>query len=194
MTTTIVALAPLALSFVTVKQSPWVTVHFALLLLCFVLFTPLSFLNHHTARTSSALILLFFPLYLILMGVRLRTVILTGQFAPKMKYTVEGRIALARESLWIATIGIGLIGFLLELFTPEKRWKKFSWRRLVGLPRRGEGKIALDSDDEEDREGYDQVGGLNGEGAISASVVAAAGKNEYGDMESPVVTANVFER
>lgn len=96
--------------------------------------------------------------------------ILTGALSLGMQDTQEGRIVLAREICWLSSIGIGLIGFTLELFSPEKRWKKMKWMR-------GGGKIRLDdSEDEDEDEG------------------TGAGKNEDGDMESPVVTANLYER
>lgn len=97
--------------------------------------------------------------------------ILTGALSRGMQDSAEGRIVLAREICWLSSIGIGLIGFALELFSPEKRWKKMKWMR-------GGGKIRLDDSEDEDE---DDEG-------------TGAGKNEDGDMESPVVTANLYER
>ena len=78
---------------------------------------------------------------------------------------------MTRESLWIASVAFGMVDLILELVSPETRWKKFRlWRT--------EGKIKLeDEEDEED----DLVSGLDG-------------KDEYKDMESPVLTANIYER
>ena len=102
---------------------------------------------------------------------------LVGDFS-----TVAGPLVIARESLWLTSIGIGMVGFLFELFSPEKKWKRFRWWRK-------QGNIKLDEDEEEDEEeeGDDGVEGLNGGGAVP-------GKTEYGDLESPVLTANVYER
>lgn len=105
--------------------------------------------------------------------------ILTGALSLGMQDSQEGRIVLARELCWLSSIVIGLMGFTLELFSPEKRWKKMRWMR-------GNGKIRLDDSDDED-EAVDGVDSIDGGGAVT-------GKNEYGDMESPVVTANLFER
>jgi hypothetical protein len=105
--------------------------------------------------------------------------ILTGILSLGMQETSQGRIVLAREICWLTSIGVGLVGFVFELFSPEKRWRKFRWFK-------GKGKIQLDDSDEED-EAEDGVDSLNGNGAV-------AGKNEYGDLESPVVTANLYER
>jgi len=51
---------------------------------------------------------------------------------------------------------------------------------------RGNGKIRLDDSDDDD-EAVDGLDSIDGGGTVT-------GKNEYGDMESPVVTANLFER
>ena len=142
-----------------------------------LVFLQLTTLNHHTSRTSSGLVLLFWPFYLLIATVRLRTMIVTGDLSPSVSSLV-----LARESLWIASIAIGMLDFLLELFSPEKRWRRMRWK----APWSQEGKIALDEDEEED-EATDSVAGLDGEGAVS-------GKNEYGEAESPVLTANIYER
>ena len=85
---------------------------------------------------------------------------------------------LARESLWIGSVVISFIDFILELSSPEKRWKRLGWKW------GSEGKIALDEDSDEEA---DAVDGLNGGGQVP-------GKNEYGEIESPVLTANVYER
>ena len=85
---------------------------------------------------------------------------------------------IARESLWLANLIFGLVDFSLELFSPEKRWSKSVWR----APWTSKGKIALEEDEE-----ADTVEQLNGGGAVS-------GRDEYGDVESPVLTANFYER
>jgi ATP-binding cassette subfamily C (CFTR/MRP) protein 1 len=122
------------------------------------------------------LILLFWPLYVLISAVRLRTLISTGQFSPRNNETID----LTRETLWLASIVFGLTDFMLELFSPEKKWKSFkltSWRT--------DGKIQL-SDSEDEDEAQDGVDAMNGGGAVPS-------KEEDG-MESPVVTANIYER
>ena len=76
---------------------------------------------------------------------------------------------------------MGMIGFTFELFNPEKRWKRFSWWRKQNI------KLVDEDETDEEEEDDDSVDGLNGGGAVT-------GKNEYGDVESPVLTANVYER
>jgi ATP-binding cassette subfamily C (CFTR/MRP) protein 1 len=154
-------------------------VDYALFLATQLSFIALTYYNHYTSRRSSDLILLFWPIYVLVAAVRVRTMIITGALSLGMQDTQEGKIILAREICWLSSIIIGLMGFTLELFSPEKRWKKMKWMR-------GNGKIRLDDSDDED-EAVDGVDSIDGGGAIT-------GKNEYGDMESPVVTANLYER
>ena len=66
-----------------------------------------------------------------------------------------GPTRLAREAMWIASIGIGFIDFFLELYAPET---------VVRAPWNRHGKIALDD------------------------------KDEHDEQESPVLTANIYER
>jgi ATP-binding cassette subfamily C (CFTR/MRP) protein 1 len=154
-------------------------VDYALFLATQLSFIALTFYNHYTSRRSSDLILLFWPIYVLVAAVRVRTMIITGALSLGVQDTQEGKIILAREICWLSSIIIGLMGFTLELFSPEKRWKKMKWMR-------GNGKIRLDDSDDED-EAVDGVDSIDGGGAVT-------GKNEYGDMESPVVTANLYER
>ncbi len=100
--------------------------------------------------------------------------LLTGELSPSI-----GSLIIAREALWIGSIGNGMMDFGLELFSPEKRFRGMRWRR--------KGKIALDEDEEDEEEEVDGVEGLGGGGAVP-------GKNEYGEAESPVLTANIYER
>jgi hypothetical protein len=86
-------------------------------------------------------------------------------------------MTIARQALWLASIAVGLIGFFLELYSPEKRWKK--WRS----PWSSKGKIALDEEEEDEED--DTVGGLNGENGTA---------NPYEGIESPVLVANIYER
>lgn len=97
--------------------------------------------------------------------------IITGELSSHLVHSNHGRLTLARQSLWLASIALGLVDFSLELFSPEKRWKK--WR----APWSRRGKIALEEEDEED----DSVNGL-------------AGDNTYEGIESPVLVANIYER
>ncbi|ORY24672.1 hypothetical protein BCR39DRAFT_546075 [Naematelia encephala] len=173
----LLSLAALALSIPTAHTSPLSTVHYGLYLLSLLVLLHLTHVNHHTSRTSSSIVLLFWPIYLFASVVRLRTMILTGALSRELSHSAAGRLQLAREALWISSIVIGLIDFTLELFSPEKRWRKLRWT----APWAKEGKIALEEDEEEDA-----IDGLDGE--------AVAGKSEYGEMESPVTTANIYER
>ena len=91
--------------------------------------------------------------------------------------SLVGPLVIARESMWIASIVISMADFVLELFSPEKRWKRIRWRSA--------GNIKLDDEDEEVE--ADGVDDHNGGGAVP-------GKNEYGEPESPVLTANIYER
>ncbi|KAK8865675.1 hypothetical protein IAR55_000820 [Kwoniella newhampshirensis] len=174
----VLALVSLCLSFVNVREHIFSTVHYGLLLLTLSILAHLTTLNHHTSRRSSSLILLFWPAYLIIAAVRIRTMIVTGELSLELTKSTSGRLLIAREALWFATIAVGLMDFVLELYSPEKRWRK--WK----APWRSEGKIALEEDEDESEDGLE---GLNGEGAVP-------GKNEHGDMESPVVTANIYEQ
>jgi hypothetical protein len=174
----ILALASLVLSLVAVRRSPLSTLHYGLYLATQLIFAYLTYFNHHTSRTSANLVLVFWPVYALVSAVRIRTMILTGDFSSELSQSRLGRIILAGEALWLASAGFGLIDFLLELYSPEKRWRRLRWR----TPWSKEGKIGLDED--EDDEAEDEVVGLCG----------GASKNEYGDVESPVLTANIYER
>jgi hypothetical protein len=168
--TTILAFTSLCLSFPTVKETPLSTIHYGLYVLVQIAFIRLINVNHHTSRTSSTLVLLFWPAYTLISAVRIRTLVLTGHMSRDMSHTVNGRLTIARESLWLASAAFGLSVFILELYSPEKQWK--SWSR--------EGKIRLEDDEERDT-----VAGPDG---------VVYGKNEYGEAESPVVSANIYER
>ncbi|RXK42574.1 hypothetical protein M231_00128 [Tremella mesenterica] len=108
--------------------------------------------------------------------------IITGDFSRELSHSTPGRLVLAREILWLISGVYGLAAFFLELYSPEKRWKRFRWTK----PWSKEGKIQLDDSDSED-EALNGVDALNGAGSVS-------GKNEDGDMECPVLTANFYER
>lgn len=75
---------------------------------------------------------------------------------------------------------MAFIDFFLELYSPEKRWKRMKW----SAPWKNEGGIALDDDEVEEAFAVD---GLNGGNAVPR-------KNEFGEVESPVLTANIYER
>ena len=181
---TILGLASLALSLDSVRSQPLSCAHYGLYTLTLIALIHLTYLNHHTARRSADIVLLFWPLYTLASVVRLRTMIITGELSPHHNHTDAERIALARQVLWLSSIGVGLVDFMLELYSPEKRWKR--WR----APWSRAGKIAL-SDDEEEEEARDTVDGLNGGGAVGGW---QSQKNEDGEMESPVLTANIYER
>ena len=183
-TAAIFALGSLGLSLPSVQNTPLSSAHYLLYGITLISLLHLSYLNHHTSRRSSTLILLFWPLYFLCSVIRVRTMILTGDLSPDVAQTNAGRLILAREALWLASIGVGMVDFLLELYSPEKRWKP--WR----MPWAKEGKIAL-SDDEEEEESRDAVDYLNGGGAVGGLELL---KTEDGDLESPVLTANFYER
>jgi hypothetical protein len=166
------------LSIPTAQTTPLSTVDYALFLTTIFCFIALTRYNHYTSRRSSDLILLFWPIYVLVAAVRIRTMILTGDLSMGMSETSTGRTVLAREICWLSAIGFGLIAFALELFSPEKRWRKFRWFQ-------SNGKIRLDDSDDDEAE--DGVDAMNGGGAVY-------GKNEDGEMESPVITANLYER
>ncbi|TYJ52875.1 hypothetical protein B9479_006510 [Cryptococcus floricola] len=167
-----------ALSLKDVATTPLTSVHYLLLSLTWFTLIHLTNFNHHTSRTSSTIALLFYPLYVAVFLVRLRTIIITGQLSSVLTQSTSGRVILARESFWFISVFVGLGSFLLELHSPEKKWQK--WR----APWSKEGKIAL-LDEDEDEEA-DIVNDLQGGGAVY-------GKNVYGDVESPITTANIFE-
>jgi len=169
----------LVLSLPSFRKSPLSSVHYILYLAAQLVFLQLTTLNHHTSRTSSTLILLFWPAYLLISAVRLRTTVLTGNLSHHLSDTSSDRL-LARELLWIGSNGVGFIIFLLELYSPEKMWKGMKWR----APCKREGGVALDDDEDEEAVAVD---GLNGGGAVPR-------KNEYGEVESPILTANIYER
>ncbi|WWD18144.1 hypothetical protein CI109_102593 [Kwoniella shandongensis] len=173
------SLVSLGLSIVIIRHDYLSTVHYGLLCVTLLVFALLTNYNHHTSRRSSSIILLFWPAYLIVTAIRLRTMIVTGELGSHLTKSKSGRIFLARETFWFASIAVGLIDFVFELYSPEKRWRK--WK----APWTKEGKIALEED--EDEESEDGVDGLDGEGAVP-------GKNEHGETESPVTTANIYEQ
>lgn len=164
----LLGLGSLVLSALRWRELPYSVVHYALYVLVLVALVHLTTVNHHTSRTSSSLVLLFWPTYLLIAAIRIRTMIITGELSSHLSHTSEGRLALARQSLWIGSIALGLVDFSLELYSPEKRWKK--WR----APWSKRGKIALEEDEEDD-----SVDGVEG---------------DYGGIESPVLVANIYER
>ncbi|WRT65913.1 uncharacterized protein IL334_002864 [Kwoniella shivajii] len=182
----IFTLVSLGLSFFHVREHILSTVHYLLLLLAEVTLIHLTTLNHHTSRTSSSLVLLFWPAYLLIFFIRLRTMIVTGDLSRHLTHTLPGRCLLARESFWFLSIVTGMIDFILELYSPEKRWKTFraSWSSSK------KGKIALDDESDEEEELLNGVDSLNGDGRVLPN----SGKNEHGDIESPVSTANIYEQ
>ena len=158
------------LSLFTLKQAPWGPVLYGLYFIVLTLFVHLSSLNHHTARQSSTLVLLFWPIYTLFAVVRLRTMIYTRRLDGSSASSPEDRLVIAREALWIASIALGHVDFVIELFSPEKQWRR------IKTPWSKYGKIALEEDEE-----ADTVQGLNGE-------------VPYDEIESPVLTANIYER
>jgi len=166
----LLAAASAGLSARQAKTSPWPLVHYALLTVVFALFAQLVWINHHTSRTSSTLVLLFFPIYLLASAISVRTAVLTGALAGGLNDTVTGRLLIAREALWFSSVGLGFIAFVLELYTPEKHWKAYR----APWARRG---IRLEEDEEHDS--------FNG---------GPTKPQENDEMESPVATANIYER
>lgn len=167
------ALACTVLSIPSLKESYTSFLHYALYFLTSLVLLYVTNLNHHTSRSASSLVLVFWPAYFLACAIRIRTMILTGDLSSHLTETLAGRLILARESLWIASVTVGLVDCLLELFSPEKRWAR--WK----APWSKEGKIALDDSDDEGEDVVDDV---------------AVSKSEYGDVESPVLTANIYER
>ncbi|KAL7423700.1 hypothetical protein Q5752_001282 [Cryptotrichosporon argae] len=155
------ALASAALAGVQIRTSPYPFIHYALLFSTYTVFSHLTITNHRLSRTSSTPILVFYPFYVFAAALRIRTLVVTGALSLALKHTGAGRVVLAREALWLASVGVAAVEFVLELYSPERKWRPW-----------GRGKIALDEDVDEDS------------GAIS----------EDGEKESPVVTANIYER
>ncbi|ORX35410.1 putative metal resistance protein ycf1 [Kockovaella imperatae] len=176
----LLATAALGLSLPSLTTNPLSSVHYLLYLITLLFLIHLTPLNFYTARQSSTLVLLFWPVYLLVSIVRLRTMIITGYLSLELTKTTDGRLILARESLWIASIIIGMFDFVLELSGPETKWNKSKWSRPFS---KSKGKIHLDDSDEE----ADTVGQLNGGRSSN-------GRDEYGDIESPVLTANFYEK
>ncbi|WOO86211.1 Metal resistance protein YCF1 [Vanrija pseudolonga] len=162
----ILAAAAAGLAAPQLPSSPWAFIHYALLAVTYVVFAYVVWLNHHTSRTSSALVLLFFPLYALISAVTVRTAILTGRLNPDLGHTLPGRLTLAREGLWFSSLGIGFIAFGFELYCPETQWK--AWHAPWSS-----GKIRLEDDEEND-------------------TVAEPKLDD--EIESPVATANIYER
>lgn len=163
------AAACAGLSVPQIKTSPYPFAHYVLLSLTLALFAKLVWINHHTSRTSSTIVLLFIPLYWIVTAIAIRTQILTGVFDSHTKGSTSGRLVIAREALWIAAIGTATFAFFLELFSPEKKWKAL---RAPWSPR----KIELDEEEEPD--------------TVDGEVIV----KENDEVESPVNTANIYER
>ena len=173
----------MCLSLPTVRESFLSTTHYGLYTMSLLIILELTYINHHASRRSSTLILLFWPIYFVCSVIRCRTMIITGQLSPVLSMTHAGRFSLARDVIWLSSVGIGLIDFVLEIYSPEKRWRR--WR----APWAKEGKIALN--DDADDVAFDGVEGLDGGGAVGS----LGGKaNDDGDIGSPMLTENVYER
>lgn len=69
---------------------------------------PLTFLNHTRTRTSSTVLLLFWPLYLVALGFWLRTIIDTRLASFSTILILKG-----------VTAGLGFLSFILECVGPE---------------------------------------------------------------------------
>ncbi|GMK60092.1 hypothetical protein CspeluHIS016_0903090 [Cutaneotrichosporon spelunceum] len=160
----VLAAAAAGIAAANIGSNPYAFAHFTLLTITYALLSYFVWLNHHTSRTSSTVTLLAFPVYLAATAVCVRTAVLTGALTGE--HTLGGRLLIARESLWFASIGIGFIAFVLELYSPEKHWS--GWRALFS----SDGKIRLE-DEEDDGE--------------------HVGKEDY-EVESPVATANIYQR
>lgn len=166
----VLSLASLIISLVQFNLSPYSALHYGLFTLTLLALIHLTTLNHHTSRISSTLVLIFWPIYTIISVVRIRTMIITGELSSRLNQTPDGRLILARESIWIGILALGFADFMLELYSPEKRFKK--WR----APWNRKGKITLDEEtDSEDGAAIDE-------------------EKPYDEIESPVLVANIYER
>lgn len=163
----ILASASAGISAVHISHSPFAFVHFLLLTITYGVLSRVVWLNHHTSRTSSTLLLLWVPFYALVTAVCVRTAITTGSFAT---HTKGARLLIARQSLWFGSLALAAIAFVLELYSPEKRWR--SWKSMFSV----DSGIKLEEDDEEEEDDYNAVG-----------------KDDY-EQESPVATANIYER
>jgi hypothetical protein len=88
-------------------------------------------------------------------------------------HSIPRGVLVSREAFWMGSVGLGLIDFVLELYSPEKRWQTMRW----GLPWSGMSNLLLEEDGEEDNR--------------NANGVAEV---DHGAMESPMSTANIYER
>jgi hypothetical protein len=168
----VLELGSLCLSLSTLRSSPISSLHHALYLGTLLVFTRLTYLNHHTSRTSVNLILVFWPAYAFICAIRVRTICIIG-ISSGTTHGIPRSVLLAREAFWMGSVGLGLIDFVLELYSPEKRWQAMRW----GLPWNGMSNLVLEEDEEEDSR--------NADGVAEA---------EHGTKESPMSTANIYER
>lgn len=168
----ILELGSLCLSLPTSRNWPLSSLHHALYLMTLLMFTRLTYLNHHTSRTSANLILIFWPAYAFICAVRVRTMSIIG-LSSGTNHGIPRGVLLVREAFWMGSVGLGLIDFVLELFSPEKRWQTMTW----GWPWNGVLKLVLEEDGEEDSRNADGVA-----------------EDDNGNMESPMSTANIYER
>ncbi|KAK4685724.1 hypothetical protein P7C73_g4418, partial [Tremellales sp. Uapishka_1] len=161
-----IALISCGLSAPSIPRDPLPSVHYLLLSLACLTLLHLTHLNYHTSRTSSAVVLLFIPAYILFVLIRLRTLIITRGLSTSHNSTID----IVSKGLWLTSVGILFVDFILELFGPEKKWGKLSW-----TPWSRQGKIKLDEED-------DEVPELDGS------------SNVYDDeKESPVLVANIYE-
>lgn len=73
----------------------------------------LTYFNHTRTRRSSTILLLFWPLYLLLLGLWTRTILQTRLETFRHILVLKG-----------VTVGLGLIAFLLECAGPEPEGPK----------------------------------------------------------------------
>ena len=129
-----------------IGRCPLSFLHYGLYLATHIVFYYLTNLNHHTSSTSANLILLFWPNYALVSAIRIRTIILSGEFSPGRSPNIPRWLSFAHIALWLSSVGLGLIDFCIELYSRKKRWTRIRWRSFWSWRRR----IMLEEEEAED--------------------------------------------
>lgn len=88
------------------------------------LLLALSHQNHQHSLRSSSVILIFWPLYLFSIAITLRTlinIIALGQQPTSGGFARGGALGWTAEGMYLASIGCGIVAWLIECYGPENR-------------------------------------------------------------------------